>query len=76
MCPWLSGVDGIVLKFVCTVWQRVHAARDRINALNPRVDIVASTSMQDLLDDNFLRGFDLIVLTDSDKHTIASLLNI
>jgi len=50
--------------------KRVHAAKARINALNPRVDIVASTNIQDLQNESVLEQYDLIVLTDSDKDTI------
>ena len=52
--------------------QRVSAAKARINALNPRVEIIASTRMEDLHDEAALQAYDLIVLTDSDRDTIVS----
>jgi hypothetical protein len=50
----------------------VHAARERINALNPRVEVVASTNMQDLQSESALQAYDLVVLTDSDSATVVS----
>lgn len=50
--------------------KRVSAAKARINALNPRVEVVASTRMEDLHDEAALQAYDLIVLTDSDRDTI------
>ena len=41
--------------------------------MNPRVEVIASTSIQDLASEEALSAFDLIVLTDSDKDTIVSL---
>lgn len=52
--------------------QRVSAAKARINALNSRVEVVASTRMEDLHDEAALQAYDLIVLTDSDRDTIVS----
>lgn len=52
--------------------QRVHAAKPRIKALNPRVEVVASTNMQDLDSDSALEGYDLVVLTDSHSVTIVN----
>lgn len=55
------------------VYQRVHAARERINALNPRVEVIAATNMQDLRDEEALQAYDLVVLTDSHRITIVGL---
>lgn len=54
------------------VTQRVDAARSRINALNPRVEVVASTDMQQLSDEASLSEYDLVILSDSDAATIVS----
>jgi len=37
--------------------------------------VIASTSIQDLASEEALAAFDLIVLTDSDKDTIASIIS-
>lgn len=51
--------------------QRVDAARSRINALNPRVEVVASTDMQQLSNEAELSEHDLVILCDSDAATIV-----
>lgn len=51
--------------------KRVDAARSRINALNPRVEVVASTDMQQLSEETALSRYDLVILSDSDAATIS-----
>ena len=51
--------------------KRAEAGRPRIQALNPRVEVIAVTEPTEL-DEKFLGSFDLICLTDSDPITIAS----
>ncbi|GAA5968714.1 hypothetical protein JCM3765_003421 [Sporobolomyces pararoseus] len=54
---------------------RVEVVAPRLQLLNPRVQITTHTlSEEELLkDENFLNGFDLIVVTDTDAKTIVSL---
>ena len=49
--------------------QRVDAAAPRIQALNPRVEVIASTSLAVLDNAAALRSFDLVCLTESDAAT-------
>ncbi|GAA5995107.1 hypothetical protein JCM5350_003272 [Sporobolomyces pararoseus] len=51
---------------------RVEVVAPRLQLLNPRVQITTHTLSQEelLKDENFLNGFDLIVLTDTDAKTI------
>jgi ubiquitin-like 1-activating enzyme E1 A len=49
----------------------VDAARERIQALNPRVSVVGLTDSSVLDDRTALSAFDLICLTESDRNSIA-----
>lgn len=51
--------------------QRVEAAALRIQALNPRVNVIARTEARLLEDEEFLKTFDLIVLTEADAPTLV-----
>lgn len=51
--------------------QRVEAAAPRLQALNPRVRVETKTDMTLLRDDDFIKTFDLIVLTDVSASTLV-----
>ncbi|KAM0789682.1 hypothetical protein ACM66B_006544 [Microbotryomycetes sp. NB124-2] len=49
--------------------KRVEAGAARVQALNPRVDLHTKTHMTLLDDEDFIKTFDLVVLTDVDATT-------
>ena len=52
--------------------QRVDAAVDRVRALNPRVKVETCSDLNKLESEEFLKQFDLIVITEVDAATLVS----
>ncbi|TNY17219.1 hypothetical protein DMC30DRAFT_357440 [Rhodotorula diobovata] len=50
--------------------KRVEASAPRVQALNPRVNLSTETDAALLFSEDFLAGFDLVVLTDVDAPTV------
>ena len=65
-------VSELVLTLLPIAPQRVEASAPRIRALNPRVNLSTETDPSRLFDDDFVRQFDLVVVTDVDITTAVS----
>lgn len=62
--------EALVLTFAES--QRVEAGSARAQLLNPRVKLSTRTDKTLLQDENFLKNFNLVVLTDVDASTAVS----